>query len=245
MFHKILFAGFILFLVGLGFVFANASKTGKLEEKYKSYGFVQSDVHYEKMEKSWGEQGLIFYQLKFPGLNVPHHVEKMVLNMNDKGLNARLSNVRLNVKQAMQNLYSSEPMQALDNYVPYRDFFNRILTSLSLLGVDEFVGDILVNTTYSDLKTMRFSIQVNQDKKETLVLDGVIHVPVVGLPQLSDLWRGRLESADIQIKDKSKLRQYIDYAKSRKFEVPQTLKNGIISLKKLSQKLPKLSDIMR
>jgi hypothetical protein len=62
---------------------------------------------------------------------------------------------------------------------------------------------------------------------------------------LSDLWRGRLESADIQIKDKSKLRQYIDYAKSRKFEVPQTLKNGIISLKKLSQKLPKLSDIMR
>ena len=49
MFHKILFASFILFLIGLGFVFANASKTGKLEEKYKSYGFVQSYVHYEKM----------------------------------------------------------------------------------------------------------------------------------------------------------------------------------------------------
>lgn len=245
MFHKILFAGFILFLVGLGFIFASASKTNQLEEKYKSYGFIQSDVHYEKMEKSWGEQGLIFYQLKFPGLNVPHRVEKMILNMNDKGLNARLTNVHLNVKQAMQNLYPSDTMQALNKYVPYQDFFNRILTSLSLLGIDEFVGDILVNTTYSDLKTMNFSIQINQDKKETLVVDGVIHVPVVGLPQLSDLWQGDLKSADIQVKDKSKLKRYIDYAKSRQFEIPQTLKNGIISLKKLSRKLPKLSDIMR
>ncbi len=244
MFHKFLFSGFILFLVGLGFVFASSSKTGQLEEKYKSYGFIKSDLHYEKMEKSWGEQGLIFYQLKFPALNVPHHVEKMILNMNDKGLNARLTNVHLNVKQSMKNLYLSDTMQALNKYVPYQDFFNRILTSLSLLGIDEFVGDILINTAYSDLKTMRFSIQINQNKQETLVVDGIIHVPVVGLPQLSDLWQGDLKSTNVHIKDKHNLKRYIDYAKSRRFEIPQTLKNGIISLKKLPQKLPKLSDIM-
>ena len=245
MFHKILFAGFILFLVALGFIFAEASRTKGLEDKYKSYGFVQSDVHYEKMEKSWGEQGLIFYQLSFPGLDVPHYVEKMILNMNDKGISARLKNVRLNVKQAMQKLYASDTMNALNEYVPYRDFFNRVLTSLSVMGIDEFVGDILINTTYSDLKTMRFTMQVNQNKKETLMVEGIIHVPVVGLPQLSDLWRGDLKSVDINVMDKSKLKRYVDYAKSRKIQVPESFKNGIISLKKLSQKIPKLSDVMR
>lgn len=245
MFHKILLITVIGFFIGLGILFSHLSKTEDTFKLYQRYGFVKSDVHYEKVEKKWGQQGLIFYQLEFLNLKVPHHVEKMALSMDDSGLKAHLTNVRLNVNKAMQKLYASETAQALNDYVPYRDFFDRILTSLAVMGVDEFVGDILVNTTYSDLKTMDFEIQVNQNKKSALKMSGVIHLPLVGTHQISDLWQGQMKKLDIKIENKNQLNQYINYAKSRKIKAPETLKNGIISLKNLSKKLPKLSDIMR
>lgn len=245
MFHKTLFVCVIVAFISIGLIFKNLSNTNDTIKQYQRYGFVQSDVHYEKVEKKWGQQGLIFYQLEFPGLEVPHHVEKMTLTMNDSGVNAKLTNVRLNVKQAMQKLYASQPIQALESYVPYRDFFDRILTSLSVMGVDEFIGDILVNTTYSDLKTMDFTVQVNQEKKPTIKVSGVIHLPLVGAHQLTDLWHGAINRLDIQIQDQKRLKQYVDYAKSRKIQLPEGFKKGLISLKNLSQKLPRLSNIMK
>lgn len=245
MFHKGLFVITILTLVAIGIVFARLSQTNETTKHYRRYGFIQSDIHYEKVEKSWGEQGLIFYQLEFPGLNVQHHIDKMTLSMNDSGIKAHLSHVRLNVKQGMKNLYASQPAQALNDYVPYQDFFNRLLTSLSVMGVDEFVGDILINTTYSDLKTMHFSTQVNQENKPTLTITGIIHIPVVGGHKVSDLWTGSLTDLDIHVQDKIKLQRYINYAKSRKIQIPEGLKNGFISFKGLSLKLPRLPNLMR
>ena len=245
MFHKILFITVITFFVGLGLLFNHLSKTDDTLKLYQRYGFVQSDVHYEKVEKKWGQQGLIFYQLEFPQLNVPHHVEKMALSMDDHGIKAYLTNVHLNVKQAMQKLYASQPVQALETYIPYRDFFDRILTSLAILGVDEFVGDILFNTTYSDLRTMNFDIQINQNKKANLKITGTIHLPLIGSRQLADLWQGQVEKLDIQIQNKTKLKQYIDYAKSLKIQMPDSLKKGVISIKNLSRKLPHPSKILK
>ena len=245
MFHKILFATVILGFIGLGFLFSSLSKTNDLFKKYQRYGFIESDIHYEKVEKKWGQQGLIFYQLEFSGLKVPHHVSKMALSMDDKGIKAYLTNVHLDVKKSMQQLYASKPVQALDSYIPYRDFFDRILTSLAVMGVDEFIGDIAFNSTYSDLKTMDFELQINQEKKPTIKISGIIHIPFVGIHTLSNLYDGKIKQLDIQVQNKNQLQQYIDYAKSRKIQLPENFKQGILSLKNLSQKLPKLSDIMR
>lgn len=238
MFHKILLAGIIIFFIGLGLIFSHFSKTEDTLKLYQRFGFVRADVNYEKVEKKWGEQGLIFYQLEFPKLKVPHHVEKMALSMKENGMTAKLINVHLDVKEAMKKLYTSKEVQALNDYIPYRDFFDRILTSLAVMGIDEFIGDILINTTYSDLKTMDFEIQVNQNNQSTIKMTGVVHIPLIGAHQLSDLWQGQVKALDIQIQNKSRLKQYIDYAKSRKFQTPECLKNGIISIKNLSKKLP-------
>ena len=60
MFHKILFVGVILTMVGFGIVFHYFSQTADLTQKYQKLGLIQSDLEYEKVEKTWGEQGLIF-----------------------------------------------------------------------------------------------------------------------------------------------------------------------------------------
>ena len=245
MFHKILFGGIVLSLVGAGIIFARLSRTDTLFNRYRQYGFVQSDLHYEKVEKSWGEQGLIFYQVEFPGLKVPHHVEKMFLKIDESGIRARLDHVQLDVKQAMKKLYGSSSAKALNDYVPYRDFFDRLLTSLSVMGIDEFMGDILINTTYSDLKTMHFDIQVNQAQKPTIKVSGIIHIPV---PK-KDVWQrfttGSLTDLNVRVLDESRLKRYMNYAKSLKVKIPPSFQKGIFSLKNMSQKWPNLSDLMR
>ncbi len=245
MFHKILLIVVVLGFSLIGFLFSKFSQTDDTLKLYQRYGFVSSEIRYEKVEKKWGQQGLIFYQLEFPGLKVPHHREKMALSMNDNGISAHFSNINLNVNQAMQKLYASQPEQALESYAPYHDFFNRILTSLAVMGIDEFVGDMSLNTTYSDLKTIHFDVRVDQEKRPSLKISGIIHIPVIGTPQLMDLWNGQIENLDIKVQNQKYLNKYINYAKSRRIQLPESLKNGLISFKKLSRKLPKLSDIMR
>ena len=61
MYHKVIFAGAVLSVVGLGLFFHHFSQTSDLLKKYQKLGLVQSDIKYEKVEKSWGDQGLIFY----------------------------------------------------------------------------------------------------------------------------------------------------------------------------------------
>ena len=76
-------------------------------------------------------------------------------------------------------------------------------------------------------------------------MSGIIHIPIVGAHQLTDLWNGQIEKIDIQVQNKNQLKQYIDYAKSRKIQMPESFKNGFISLKNLSRKLPHPSNILR
>jgi len=61
---------------------------------------------------------------------------------------------------------------------------------------------------------------------------------------LSDLWKGKLISADLDIQDSSLLKKYINYAKSRGATIPDTLKKGYVKLKTLPQSLPKITDIL-
>ena len=133
----------------------------------------------------------------------------------------------------------------LENYIPFNEFFNKILTSLSVMGIDEFVGDIFVNTTYSDFKTMTFTLQAHQENRPTLNMSGIIHVPVVGAHQLSDLWKGKLDSLEMNIQDENLLNRYINYVKSRQMKIPSELKKGYLKLKNIPNSLPKLNQILR
>ena len=76
MFHKILFAGVILVAVSLGGVFHHFSQTSDLLKKYNKLGLIQSDLKFEIVEKSWGKQGLIFYQIQFPFIDIPVKADK-------------------------------------------------------------------------------------------------------------------------------------------------------------------------
>ncbi len=245
MYHKFLYIVVIFSFIALGCGIAYFSDTNDALKNYQKYGLIESNIHYEKVEKKWGQQGIIFYQLEFPSLKVPHHVEKMALSMNKHGITANLSNVHLNVNQAMQNLYPSHLKENLDTYTPYHDFFDKLLTSLAIMGIDEFVGDILVNTAYNDLKTMTLDIQVFQNKQVSIHISGVIHLPMVGTHSLTDLWKGKIEQLDIVIQNKKGLKEYINYIKSRKIPVSDALQRGIISLKNLTRKLPHLPNMMR
>lgn len=245
MFNKIFFVCFILGLVLLGIFLTRFSKTNDLLKEYNRYGLIQSDIHYEGVEKMWGEQGLIFYQVELPFLNVPNHADKMTFSVSDATTKLSLSNLHLNVKEAMQKIHGPQLSENLESYVPFSDFFHKLLTSLSVLGVDEFVGDISVNTVYSDLKTMSFTLEAEQENHPSLTMSGVIHVPVIGSRHLSDLWQGKLLSADVHIVDSSLLHKYINYAKSRKFSLPEGITKGYLKLKNLPRSLPKITDILR
>ncbi len=245
MFHKIAFVFFLLLFVLGGIYLTRFSKTGDLRNQYRRYGLTESEMHYEGVEKMWGEQGLIYYQVEFPFLNVPNHADKMTFSIQDATAKLSLSHLTLNVKEAMKKIHGDDLSQDLESYIPYSDFFDKFLTSLSVMGIDEFVGDIMVNSTYSDIKTMRFTVEASQADKPTLTMSGVIHVPVPGTRQLSDLWQGSLESMDLKVQDHSLLQRYMDYAKSRQSTFSQDLKQGYIKLKNLPKKLPKINQILR
>lgn len=240
MYHKVIFAGAVLSLVGLGFLFRHFSDTSELLKRYQKFGLVQSDLQYEKVEKAWGDQGLIFYQIQFPFIDVPVQADKMSLSLEDSGMNLKLKNAKIKVSDGLKKTYGSEMAQNLKAYIPYQDFTNKLLTSLSTMGIDEFIGDISVNTIYSDAKSMNFTIQMAQDNQPTLKMQGVIHVPIVGAHQISDLWNGRLDFAEISIKE-SLLNRYINYAKSRHFN----LKEGFLKIKGKINSLPSLKSILK
>ena len=245
MFHKALFVGAILCFIGMGGLFNNFSQSSDLLKRYQKFGLVQSDLKFQKVEKAWGDQGLIFYQVQFPFIKVPITSDKMTLSLSDVGMNLKLKNSKINVTEGLKGLYGTQAENNLNEYAPYNDFLGKILTSMAVLGIDEFVGDILLNTTYSDLRTMNFDIQINQNKKANLKITGTIHLPLIGSRQLADLWQGQVEKLEIQIQNKTKLKQYIDYAKSLKIQMPESLKKGVISIKNLSRKLPHPSKILK
>ena len=244
MYHKIIFAGTILSLVGLGLVFHHFSHTSDLFKKYQKLGLVQSDIQYEKVEKAWGDQGLIFYQVQFPFIDVPVQADKMNLSLADSGMHLKLKNAKVKVSESLKKMYGSDMAQKLNNYVPYQDFATKLLTSLSTMGIDEFVGDISVNTLYGDAKTMKFDIQMSQEDQPTLQMQGVIHVPIVGAHQISDLWNGRVDFAEIKVQD-SLLNRYTNYAKSRHFNLSDSVKKEFLKIKGKLNSLPSLKSLLR
>ena len=92
MFRKILFSGIILCIVGVAIVLHHFSQTEDILKKYQKLGLVQSDLKYEKVERSWGNQGLIFYQVQFPFIDTPTQADKMTLSLADSGMNLKLKN---------------------------------------------------------------------------------------------------------------------------------------------------------
>lgn len=242
MYHKVLFIFVILFVVGLGMFFHHFSETSDLLKKYQKLGFVQSDLKYEKLEKAWGDQGLIFYQVQFPFIEVPMQADKMTLSLEDTGMNLKLKNIKIKVSEGLKKLYGSQMAENLNSYVPYKDFINNLLTSMAVMGIDEFVGDIFVNTFYSDAKTMRFDINMVQENQPTLQMQGTIHIPIVGAHQISDLWNGRVDTAEMKIKD-SLFDRYINYAKSRHVQFSDSMKKGFLKIK--GKITPSLKNILR
>ncbi len=244
MFHKTLFITIILSIIGLGIVLNHFSNTSDLLKKYQKLGLIQSDIKYEKVERSWGDQGLIFYQVQFPFINTPIQADKMTLSLDDSGMNAEFKNARIQVMEGLKNVYGFKVTEKLNEYIPYKDFSNRLLTSLAVMGIDEFVGDITVNTFYSDAKTMKFTIRMDQEHQSTLQIEGVIHIPIVGAHQLSDLWNGKIESSEIKVKE-SLFNRYINYAKSRSYDLPESVKKGILTIKGKVNVLSPLKNVLK
>ena len=242
MFHKILFAGVILVAVSLGGVFHHFSQTSDLLKKYNKLGLIQSDLKFEIVEKSWGKQGLIFYQIQFPFIDIPVKADKMKIHLSDEGMNLKLNNAHINVTDGLKKTYGSEITNNLNKYVPYKDFTNKILTSMALMGIDEFVGDISINTFYNDIKSMNFDIEMSQNQQSTFQIKGVIHIPIAGAHQISDLWNGEIEMGEVKVKE-SLFKRYINYAKSRHIQLPNDIKNGVLKFKKNANPLPKLKNI--
>ena len=244
MFRKILFLSIVLGVVGFGIMLHHFSEASGLIKKYQKLGLIQSDLKYEKVERSWGDQGLIFYKVQFPFVDTPVQADKMTLSLTDSGMSAKLKNARIKVIDGLKKAYGSEMAEELNAYVPYKDFSNRLLTSMAVMGIDEFIGDIAVNTFYSDAKTMKFTIQMDQKNQQTLEMEGTIHIPVVGAHQVSDLWNGEVKSAQIKLK-KNLLSKYINYAKSRNFDLPDFVQNGWIKLKGKAGNYPPLKRILK
>ena len=242
MFHKTLFSGLILGVAALGMVFHHFSQTSTLLNKYQKFGLIKSDLRYEKVEKSWGSQGLIFYKVQFPFVNVPISSDQMNISLSDQGMNLKLKNANIKVTEGLKKIYGSKIAENLNTYVPYKDFMENILTSMAVMGINEFAGDISVNTLYSDAKTMNFKVDMTQKNQPTLQVNGVIHIPVVGAHQISDLWNGKIDSAEVKLKD-SFLKRYINYANSKKIPLPKSLKKGILYFKDKSAILPQLKKI--
>ena len=244
MFHKILFSGLILLMLGFGVLLHHFSEPADLLKKYQKLGLVQSDFTYEKVEKAWGDQGLIFYQVQFPFIPVPMQADTMSLSLQDSGMNMYLKKVRIQVTEGLKKLYGSEIADKLNTYVPYQDFLTRLLTSMAVMGIDEFVGDMALNTVYSDAKTMRFTVRMTQEKQSLLQMEGTIHIPIVGAHQLSDLWNGQVDSAGIKVEE-SLFKRYVNYAKSRQVTLPDFVQQGLIKIKGKTKALPSLKDVLK
>lgn len=243
MFHKFLFTSVILIVVGLGIAFHHFSQASDLIKKYQKLGLFQSDFKYEKVEKTWGNQGLIFYQVQFPFIDVPMTSDTMTLSLSDSAMNFKFKNAHIGITDGLKKLYGSKIAENLNKYIPYKDFFSHLLTSMAVMGVDEFVGDITVNTVYSDIKTMQFTVQMEQESSPTLQMSGIIHIPFIGAHQISDLWNGQVDSTEIKVKE-SWLKKYINYAKSRHFNVPNSIKQGILKVKEKAHLRP-LKNILK
>ena len=245
MFHKTLFIAIILSLVGLGIFFHHFSQTSELLNKYQKFGFIQSDLKYQSVEKSWGEQGLIFYQVQFPFLNVPIHSDRMNIHLSDNGLNLKMKNAHIKVLEGLKNIYGSEIEKNLKAYNPYQDFLDHLMITLSAMGIDEFIGDITVNTLYSDAKTMHFDIQMDQQKRPSIQISGIIHIPVVGAHQLSDLWNGKIDSIDINLEE-SLFQKYLNYAKSKRSQLPSYIRSKQFNLKEKGRNfLPSFQNLLK
>ena len=228
--YKILFWVTLLCVFGGMIFFHQFETTNDLFQKYQRFGFLKSDLRYEKAEKTWGKNGLIFYRVQFPKFNFPILADKMRLSLDENKVVISLENAHINISDILDKLYGNQIEKELDQYVPYRDFEKKMITSMALMGLDELTSNVLIQGTYSDINHMQIKGEIKQNNQLLISFTGNVQAPIPGAKQMSDLWLGKIKEAHLQIQD-SLFQRYVLYAKSRGFEPSEDFKKGIIPIK--------------
>ena len=180
MFHKTLFITIILCIVGVAIGFHYFSETSGLLNRYQKLGLVQSDLKYEKVERSWGDQGLIFYQVQFPFINTPIKADKMSLSLEDSGISMKLKNARIKVIEGLKKAYNSDVSEKLNTYVPYKDFITQTDVSIFPENSDEQKDisvqylinytDGTVNMRFFDYSAQVFDVYAKMNENQTRII---------------------------------------------------------------------------
>ena len=103
----------------------------------KTYQISSLDMQYKSVSQPFFGDGIIFYKVSFPNISLDHTIEKMIVKHENDFIHIRMTNIHINVLNTLRKNHNIHIINALDDYQPLSDSFQKPMQSLALANIDE------------------------------------------------------------------------------------------------------------
>lgn len=174
------------------------------------------DFSYQKVEPALFERALIFYNVHFPGISVPHRVARMQVFEELGRLNIIFDGIKVDTMRAVQSLHADQIEQIMRSYIPFESVMTYPFESLILAGIKQ--TDIRLHLIFEPISSEQVYIQGQIfDRK---VADIQFSMKVQNLRDLNPLHFvfGSPILIQFSLKDKGGIEKYNIYAREAGIE---------------------------
>ncbi len=134
---------FYLYLFSIAFVcltliaFHHLRTKKSISQFLKTYQISSLDMQYKSISQPFFGDGIIFYKVSFPNISLDHTIEKMIVKYESDFIHVRMTNVHINVLNTLRKNHNIHIINALNDYQPLSDSFQKPMQSLALSNIDE------------------------------------------------------------------------------------------------------------
>lgn len=137
-----------------------------------------AEVTYKSAASSFFGDGVILYQVVFPGVRIPHKIDKVVIQKKDKSLDIRMIGINVKVLDALRQKDTETLNGRMRAYRVYDDAFKYPLESLALCGIDDIKFNAVIALTESGLNSLNLTIRAYETKWGEIAFSGEIAKPI-------------------------------------------------------------------
>ena len=141
-----IYALLIFLCIGALFSYQQARTKNAVSSFFKTYNISRDDIKYNDVSTSFLGNNLIFYNVIIKDLSATHSIEKLIISRQQSSLKIKLIGMSIDVINSLRRSHNIHILNALNEYKPVVDIFQKPLQSLALANVDtiKFNADITI-----------------------------------------------------------------------------------------------------
>lgn len=224
----------IVLLLGCGVYYTAVVRHRSLPKLLSYYTdtffLTTKDFSYQKVEPALFERALIFYDVHFPGIPVPHRVTRMQVFEEMGRLNIIFDGIKVDTMKAVQTLHADQIERIMRSYIPFESVMTYPFESLMLADIKH--TDMRLHLIFEPISSEEVHVQGHVfDRK---VADIQFSMKIQNLKDLNPLHFvfGSPILIQFSLKDRGVIEKYNMYAREAGIESINfdPTKSGIIEI---------------